>query len=61
MAMQDTETVWCGKPTKTMAKKATVAFYRWITRISITEDEVLFSQMKKIAHDKWVWACHELM
>lgn len=54
MAMQDTETVWCGKPTKTMAKKATVAFYRWITGISITEDEVLFRQMKKIAHDKWV-------
>lgn len=61
MAAQDAETGWCDKSTKTMAKKVTIALYRWIREISITEEEVLFSQTEKLAHDNWVWVYHELM
>lgn len=47
MALQDAETVWCGKPTKTVAKKITIALYRWVIGLSTMEKEVLFSRRKK--------------
>lgn len=46
MAVQDFQTVWYGKPTKTLARKVMTVLYRWITEISIMEEEELVSQMK---------------
>lgn len=54
MAVQDTEIGWCGEPITRTAKRVMIALYRWITGKSITEEEVLISQMKKLANDNWV-------
>lgn len=53
--MQDTETIWRGNPIKAMDKKKRLQLiFIDGSQGEASEEEVLLSQMKKLAHDKWV-------